>query len=69
MLSVFMLAMVLYPDEMKRAQAEIDTVVSKDRPPTFEDQPRLPYVNALVKELLRWKPVSPLGTFMNFPSC
>lgn len=68
MLSVFMLAVVLYPDEMKRAQAELDTVVSKDRPPTFEDQVRLPFVNAFVKELLRWKPVSPLGTFMNLPS-
>ena len=62
MLSVFMLAAVLYPNEMARAQVELDSVVSENRIPTFEDQAQLPYVTAIVKELLRWRTVAPIGT-------
>ena len=60
-----MLAMVLYPDVMKRAQAEIDSVVGRDRMPTYADEPHLPYVRAMVKEVLRWRPVGPLGEYDN----
>ncbi|EIM88908.1 cytochrome P450 [Stereum hirsutum FP-91666 SS1] len=60
-LSVFFLAMRLYPDVMRKAQAEIDSVVGRDRLPTFEDRARLPYIRAIVKEVLRWRPVGPLG--------
>ncbi|KAI0321144.1 cytochrome P450 [Amylostereum chailletii] len=60
-LMTFMLAMVLNPDAQKKAQAEIDTVVGTARLPDFEDQESLPYVNALVKEVFRWHPVTPLG--------
>ncbi|KAH9976333.1 CyP450 monooxygenase [Lactifluus volemus] len=55
------LALVLYPDVQKRAQAELDSVLARDRLPTFEDRPRLPYINALCKELLRWQMVAPIG--------
>lgn len=61
-LLVFVLAMVLYPDVFKRAQAEIDDVVGHERMPNFEDQSSLPYVDAIIKEVLRWRPVIPLGT-------
>ena len=54
--------MMLYPDVQKRAQAEIDAVVGTQRLPTLEDRPGLPYVNALVKEALRWNPVVPMGS-------
>jgi hypothetical protein len=60
-LAVFMLAMALYPDVMRKAQAEIDTVVGRHRIPTFADRPHLSYVRAIVKEVLRWRPVGPLG--------
>ncbi|KAF5343067.1 hypothetical protein D9758_011141 [Tetrapyrgos nigripes] len=60
-LSVFILAMRLYPNVMKKAQAEIDAVVGRDRLPTFEDRKNLPYIRAIVKEVLRWRPVGPLG--------
>lgn len=60
-LSVFILAMRLYPNVMKRAQAEIDDVVGRDRLPTFADRENLPYIRAIVKEVLRWRPVGPLG--------
>ncbi|OAX35563.1 cytochrome P450 [Rhizopogon vinicolor AM-OR11-026] len=60
-LMVFVLAMVLYPDVQTRAQAEIDTLIGRDRLPTFDDRESLPYVDALVRETLRWNPTAPLG--------
>ncbi|KAK1961023.1 cytochrome P450 [Colletotrichum sublineola] len=57
----FVLAMMLFPEVQKKAQEEIDTIVGSDRLPQSEDRERLPYVNALVKETLRWFPVAPLG--------
>jgi cytochrome P450 len=53
--------MVLFPEVARKAQAEIDTLVGCERLPTFEDRPRLPYINALIKEVLRWNSVTPLG--------
>ncbi|KAG1863006.1 cytochrome P450 [Suillus tomentosus] len=58
---VFVLAMVLYPDVQKRAQPKVDSVVGKDRLPTFEDRASLPYINAVLRETFRWQPISPLG--------
>ncbi|KAF9525564.1 cytochrome P450 [Crepidotus variabilis] len=57
----FFLAMILFPEVQKKAQAEIDAVVGNDRLPTLADMPHLPYVNALVTEVLRWNSVGPLG--------
>ncbi|KAF8498600.1 cytochrome P450 [Russula emetica] len=45
----------------RRAQAELDVVVGRDRLPTFDDRPRLPYIEALCKELMRWQMVTPIG--------
>jgi cytochrome P450 len=53
--------MVLFPEVQRKAQQEIDSVIGGDRLPTAEDRPRLPYVEALVAEVLRWQPVLPLG--------
>jgi len=55
------LAMTLYPEVQKKAQAEIDAVVGPNRLPDFHDRPSLPYINAVVKESLRWNVVLPLG--------
>jgi cytochrome P450 len=55
------LAMLVYPETQTRAQAELDTVVGRERLPTFADYPYLPYIRAMVKEVLRWRPVTPLG--------
>lgn len=62
---VFMLAMVLYPKVLKRAQEEIDNVVGRERLPNYEDQSSLQYIDAIVKEVLRWRPVTPLGHFLS----
>jgi cytochrome P450 len=63
LVSVF-LALTLYPDVKKLAQAELDSVVGRDRLPTFDDRPRLPYIDAFCKEVLRWHMVLPLGTYV-----
>ena len=55
------LIMSSYPEIQARAQAEIDSVVGRDRVPSFADRPHLPYIRALVRELLRWRPAGPLG--------
>ncbi|KAF9447305.1 putative CyP450 monooxygenase [Macrolepiota fuliginosa MF-IS2] len=58
---IFLLALVLYPEAQQKAQDEIDAVVGRDRLPDFRDQPNLPYVNALCKEVMRWQNVTPLA--------
>jgi cytochrome P450 len=55
------LALALYPEVQKKAQAEIDAVIGPNRLPDFEDRSSLPYINAMVKELMRWHLVAPLG--------
>ncbi|KAI0754716.1 cytochrome P450 98A3 [Daedaleopsis nitida] len=57
----FFLAMALYPEAQKKAQAELDAVVGTDRLPDLSDRDALQYVNAVVKETLRWYTVVPLG--------
>ena len=63
MMGWWLLAMLAYPDTQTRAQAELDAVVGRARLPTFADYPRLPYIRAMVKEVLRWRPVSPLAVY------
>ena len=54
------LALLLYPEVQKKAQDEIDAVTGRERFPNFEDRPRLPFVDALCREVLRWRPAAPL---------
>ncbi|KAF9646708.1 cytochrome P450 [Thelephora ganbajun] len=61
-LSTFFLAMTLHQRVQKKAQAEIERVVGKDRLPDFSDLNDLPYLVAMIKELLRWNAPAPLGT-------
>ncbi|KAH9038276.1 cytochrome P450 [Lactarius hengduanensis] len=50
-LQTFTLAMILYPEVQRKAQAEIDRVVGNSRLPDFSDQDALPYVQAVLKEV------------------
>ena len=65
-LKTTLLAMALYPDIQRRAQAELDAVLSVGsgdglRLPEFEDKASLPYTVAVYKEAMRWHPLLPLG--------
>ncbi|KAJ7624709.1 cytochrome P450 [Roridomyces roridus] len=56
-----LLAMMANPEAQRKAQAEIDAVVGKDSLPTFEHESELPYVAAVLKEMLRWNPAGPIA--------
>ena len=53
--------MTLNPRVVAKAQEELDRVVGKERLPDFSDKDDLPYIDALVKELLRWGPPLPIS--------
>ncbi|KUI56329.1 Fumitremorgin C synthase [Cytospora mali] len=55
------LALVTHPETLQAAHSELDTVIGQDRTPTFEDEVKLAYIRAFVKEVLRWRPVAVLG--------
>jgi cytochrome P450 len=57
----FFVAILLRPEVQTMAQKELDAVTMRERLPTFEDRPRLPFVDAICKEVKRWKPAVPLG--------
>lgn len=60
-IETFFLAMTLFPEVQRKAQQEIDQVLGKGQLPKMVDRTRLPYVDAVVKEVLRWHPVAPMG--------
>jgi len=57
----FFVAALLRPEIQTIAQKELDAVTRRERLPTFEDRSRLPFVDAICKEILRWRPVVPMG--------
>ncbi|KXN80704.1 O-methylsterigmatocystin oxidoreductase [Leucoagaricus sp. SymC.cos] len=61
-LESFFVAMCLYPEVQRAAQAELDNLLAGTNSlPTFADRPKLPYILAVVEECLRWQIVAPLG--------
>ncbi|KAF9552595.1 cytochrome P450 [Agrocybe pediades] len=59
----FFYLMAKHPEVQKKAQAEIDRVVGSKRLPDFEDRSsgRMPYMEALYRELQRYAAPLPLG--------
>lgn len=59
--SSIMLTSVLYmakhPWVQKKAQVELDRICGDSRSPTWQDFKSLPYINCIVKEALRVRPV------------
>ncbi|KAK7031915.1 cytochrome P450 [Favolaschia claudopus] len=60
-LGTFVLGMLLNPEVQQKAQAELDAVLGPRQLPDFVDEDSLPYVSAIVKETLRWRPAMPIG--------
>ena len=46
--------MVRHPDVARRAQEAIDEVTGGERLPTFDDRKNIPYIDCLLKEVLRY---------------
>ena len=53
--------MSLHPEVLRKAQAELDDVVGPQRLPDFGDKDSLVYINALIREVMRWHTVLPLS--------
>lgn len=54
----YILAMCLHPEWQDKLQEEIDRVCG-DRMPETTDAPQLPVLRAVIKEIMRWRPVTP----------
>ncbi|KAG9035096.1 hypothetical protein FRB95_012115 [Tulasnella sp. JGI-2019a] len=58
-LSTFILAMLLHHDVQARVQDELDRVFG-DHLPTFANRESTPYLNAVITETFRWRPIVPI---------
>ena len=55
-LTTFILMMIRHPEVAKKAQAEIDEVIGSDQLPSLEDRVYLPYIDCILKEVMRCVP-------------
>ena len=60
-MEAFLVAMALYPDVQKKAQAELYRLVGPARLPEYDDLENMPYLRAVLMETVRWMPVAPFG--------
>lgn len=60
-LQSFFKIMALHPEVIKKAHLELDHIVGFKRMPDWADEPSLPYIRALIKEVHRWAPIGSLG--------
>ncbi|KAF9883127.1 hypothetical protein FE257_004076 [Aspergillus nanangensis] len=51
-----------FPEAQAKAYEEIRRVIGENRMPNFEDEQDLPYIRACVKEVLRIRPVTNIGS-------
>ncbi|XP_026494957.1 cytochrome P450 18a1 [Vanessa tameamea] len=54
--------MLRNPDVKRRVQEELDSVIGRERLPTIEDMPNLPYTETTILETLRMSSIVPLAT-------
>jgi len=53
--------MTTFPDVCKKAQEELSRMLGDGVLPTTNDCGHLPYLDAVIKETIRWGVVGPLG--------
>ncbi|KAF5345741.1 hypothetical protein D9758_011871 [Tetrapyrgos nigripes] len=58
-LGSFIFGLVKNPDAHRKGQLAVDELTGGERVPDFLDVGSLPYVDALLREALRWKPAYP----------
>lgn len=61
-IKLFLPGATLHPEVVHLGQKELDEVIGGDGLPGFSDKPRLSYITAVAKEVLRRRQPSPLGT-------
>ena len=62
-MNVFIMAMITHPEAQSQAREEIDRVCTNGeslRLPRMSDLSAMPYVAAMIKEVLRWRPTVPV---------
>ncbi|KAJ8130295.1 hypothetical protein O1611_g3339 [Lasiodiplodia mahajangana] len=62
-INTFVMAMISRPEAQRRAQEEVDRVCTDGkslRLPQMADLSKMPYIEAMVKEALRWRPTVPI---------
>lgn len=59
-MQTFCLAMTYYPQYLPMLHEELDRVCG-DRLPRSEDRPNLPFLRAIIRECIRWRPPVPTG--------
>lgn len=55
------MAMLVNPEVQTKAHNELEKVLGPGDMPSFSDEPALPYITAIVREVTRHNPVVPLG--------
>lgn len=53
--------MAISPHVQRKAQTEIDRVIGSKRLPTLADRASLPYIEAIYREVMRFRPTIPLN--------
>ncbi|KAM5545117.1 hypothetical protein V8D89_001228 [Ganoderma adspersum] len=61
LLQAFFLAMAMHPETQRKAHEELDAVVGMDRLPDLSDRDALSYTRAVLKEVMRWHIILPMG--------
>lgn len=51
--------MAMFPDKQVKARIELDKVVGLHRLPDYEDLVQMPYIRAILMEVVRWLPSLP----------
>lgn len=61
-LNIFAMAALCYPAKFQKAREEVDRICGigeNIRLPGIDDLEQMPYICAMIKELLRWRPIFP----------
>lgn len=58
---VFIIIFMYHPEILRKAQAHVDAHVGRNRLPSFDDVPSMPYITAMIREAFRWHTVAPIA--------
>ncbi|XP_035234179.1 vitamin D 25-hydroxylase-like [Stegodyphus dumicola] len=56
-----LLIMAAYPEMQRKIHLEIDEIIGRSHFPRIFDYSRMPFTNAVIMEVMRWRTISPLG--------